>query len=89
LKDAGLDPEISHYAFCTNGSHYAGEAEIRTIGFGPSMESLAHVNDEYIEILQLSAACRGYYGILNAVLDGKIAFQKRGHTYFSRKPLMQ
>ena len=75
LKDAGLDPEISHYAFCTNGSHYAGEAGIRTIGFGPSMESLAHVNDEYIEISQLTAACRGYYGILNAVLDGKIAFK--------------
>jgi putative selenium metabolism hydrolase len=68
LKDAGLDPEISHYAFCTNGSHYAGEAGIRTIGFGPSLESLAHVNDEYIEISQLLDACRGYYGILNAVL---------------------
>ena len=71
--EAGLKPEISHYAFCTNGSHYAGEAGIKTIGFGPSVESLAHVNDEYIEISQLSDACRGYYGILNAVLNGKIS----------------
>jgi len=66
LKSAGLDPEISHYAFCTNGSHYAGEAGIATIGFGPSEETLAHVNDEYIEISQLVGAYNGYYGILRA-----------------------
>ncbi len=33
LKKAGIDPEITHYSFCTNGSHYAGEAGIKTIGF--------------------------------------------------------
>lgn len=70
LKSAGLNPEISHYAFCTNGSHYAGEAGIKTIGFGPSEESLAHVDNEYIEIAQLVDGCRGYYGILGAVLNG-------------------
>ncbi len=68
LKDAGLTPEISHYAFCTNGSHYAGEAGIKTIGFGPSEETLAHVDDEYIDISQLTHACRGYYGMINAFL---------------------
>ena len=68
LKDAGLNPGISHYAFCTNGSHYAGEAGIPTIGFGPSKENQAHVIDEYIEISQLFDACRGYYGILRAAL---------------------
>jgi putative selenium metabolism hydrolase len=70
LKSAGLTPQISHYAFCTNGSHYAGEAGIKTIGFGPSEESLAHVDNEYIEIAQLVDGCRGYYGILNAALKG-------------------
>ena len=72
LKEVGLDPEITVYSFCTNGSHYAGEAGIKTIGFGPSKENQAHVNDEYIEISQLTGACRGYYGIMNALLDGAI-----------------
>ncbi|HZL53011.1 MAG TPA: YgeY family selenium metabolism-linked hydrolase [Terracidiphilus sp.] len=68
LKSAGLNPEITQYSFCTNGSHYAGEAGIRTIGFGPSRENLAHTIDEYIEIDQLLRAVEGYYGILGSVL---------------------
>ncbi|WP_457552946.1 YgeY family selenium metabolism-linked hydrolase [Desulfobacula sp.] len=72
LKEIGLDPEMTVYSFCTNGSHYAGEAGIKTMGFGPSKESQAHVNDEYIEISQLTGACRGYYGIMNALLNGNI-----------------
>src|SRR5208337_3588248 len=56
LKSAGLNPEVTQYSFCTNGSHYAGEAGIRTIGFGPSRENLAHTIDEYIEIDQLVKA---------------------------------
>ena len=69
LRSAGLDPDITQYSFCTNGSHYAGEAGIRTIGFGPSRENLAHTIDEYIEIDQLLKAAEGYYGILAAVLQ--------------------
>ena len=65
LKEAGIDAPISHFAFCTNGSHFCGEAGIPCIGFGPSLESLAHVRDEYIEIEQLKKACRGFYGILS------------------------
>jgi len=60
LRSAGLDPEITQYSFCTNGSHYAGEAGIRTIGFGPSREDLAHTIDEYIEVDQLIKATEGY-----------------------------
>ncbi len=67
LKEAGLDPEITHYSFCTNGSHYGGEKGIKTIGFGPSKENLAHTIDEYIEIEQLKKGARGYYGILKSV----------------------
>lgn len=69
LRKSGLNPEITHYSFCTNGSHYAGEAGIKTIGFGPSRENLAHTIDEYIEIDQLMAACEGYYGIIGAILE--------------------
>ena len=67
LKSVGLDPEITQYSFCTNGSHYAGEKGIRTIGFGPSKENLAHTIDEYIELEQLFIGAEGYYGILNSL----------------------
>lgn len=68
LRAAGLNPQVAHYSFCTNGSHYAGEAGIKTIGFGPSRENLAHTVDEYIEIDQLVKAAQGYYGIMQSVL---------------------
>ena len=68
VERAGITPEVSHYAFCTNGSYYAGKAAIPTVGFGGSLESLAHVIDEYIEIDQLVKACRGYEGIIRSVL---------------------
>lgn len=68
LRDIGQEPEVTQYSFCTNGSHYAGEAGIPTIGFGPSRESLAHTDDEYVEIAQLEKACEGYYAIMKALL---------------------
>ena len=64
LEAAGIDAPLSHFSFCTNGSHFCGEAGIPTIGYGPSLESLAHVRDEYIEISQLTKACRGFASIL-------------------------
>ena len=67
LRNVGLEPEITQYSFCTNGSHYAGERQIKTIGFGPSRENLAHTVDEYIEVEQLLKAAAGYYGILGSV----------------------
>lgn len=67
LKEAGMDPKITYYSFCTNGSHYAGEAKIKTIGFGPSYEYLAHIINEYIEVEDLYKGVKGYYGILKEV----------------------
>lgn len=60
LQQAGIAPELTHYAFCTNGSGTAGRLGIPTVGFGPGNEELAHRVDEYIEVDQLSAAARGY-----------------------------
>lgn len=68
LKKAGINTKLSHYSFCTNGSHYAGEAGIKTLGFGPSYENIAHTTDEYIETEQLYGAVEGYYAILNSLL---------------------
>lgn len=64
LKSVGIDAPITHFSFCTNGSHFCGEAGVPTVGFGPSLENLAHVVDEYIEIGQLTKASEGFYGIV-------------------------
>ena len=64
----GLNPTITNYNFCTNGSHYAGEAGIKTLGIGPSKENLAHTINEYIEIEQLVKVTESYYGVMKALL---------------------
>lgn len=68
MNDRGFTPEITQYNFCTNGSHYAGEAGIKTIGLGPSLENLAHTIDEYIEITQLTKVTEAYYSVMKALL---------------------
>lgn len=67
LHAAGLESKLSHYSFCTNGSHYAGEKGIKTVGFGPSRENLAHTIDEYIDIEQLHKAVLGYSKIMEVL----------------------
>jgi len=67
LRDAGVPAELSQYSFCTNGSHYAGEAGVKTIGFGPSRENLAHTIDEHVELTHLEAAWRGYQALAAAL----------------------
>lgn len=68
MKKEGLNPEITQYNFCTNGSHYAGEAGIKTIGLGPSQENLAHTLNEYIELDELLKIQKGYVAVLTALL---------------------
>ncbi len=68
LEQGGLTNQLSHYAFCTDGSQSAGIRGIPTIGFGPSRENLAHVVDEYIELDQLVLAYQGYVKILREML---------------------
>lgn len=68
MQNAGLTPEITQYNFCTNGSHYAGEAGIKTFGLGPSQENLAHTINEYIEITELNKAVQSYIAAMKALL---------------------
>ena len=68
LTDKGFTPEITQYNFCTNGSHYAGEAKIKSFGLGPSRENLAHTLNEYVEIEQLTKVTECYYGVMEALL---------------------
>lgn len=69
LHEAGIDAPISHYDFCTNGSHFCGEAQIPTVGFGPSLETLGHVIDEYIEVTQLTKSYHGFISILEKLTN--------------------
>jgi acetylornithine deacetylase/succinyl-diaminopimelate desuccinylase-like protein len=66
VREAGFDPTITQYSFCTNGSHYAGEAGIK-----PSASDLRektwHTIDEYIEIDQLTGSASGYYSIIQTL----------------------
>ncbi len=68
LTSHGYQPEITQYNFCTNGSHYAGEAGIKTLGIGPSRENLAHTVGEYIEIDQLTKVTDCYGHVMKALL---------------------
>lgn len=68
LTSNGYQPEITQYNFCTNGSHYAGEAGIKTLGIGPSRENLAHTVGEYIEIDQLTKVTDCYGYVMKALL---------------------
>jgi len=69
LRRAGLSPQVSHYSFCTNGSHYAGERGLPSIGFGPSPEQLAHITDEYVLVEDLVSAYKGYRGMLEVLMS--------------------
>ncbi len=64
LKESGLKAPRSHYSFCTNASHFAAEANIPTLGFGPSLEEFAHTVDEYCLLEQLDQAYKGYSALL-------------------------
>ena len=68
LHSMGYAPEVTQYNFCTNGSHYAGEAGIPTLGIGPSRENLAHTVNEYIELDELFKVADCYQGVMRALL---------------------
>ena len=74
LQQVGLPVEIGAYSFCTDGSavvKYRGlfpNRDCQVIGFGPSLESLAHTTNEYIEIEQMKKAFQGYVGIVSELL---------------------
>jgi len=68
LRNAGLDPQMGAYRFCTNAAYSAGMAGVPTIGFGPGREEDAHVVDERIAVADVLAAERGYRGIIEAAL---------------------
>jgi acetylornithine deacetylase/succinyl-diaminopimelate desuccinylase-like protein len=74
LRRAGLPVKIGAYSFCTDGSAVVKYRELfpdrdcQVIGFGPSLASLAHTTNEYIELGQMKKAFKGYAGIVSELL---------------------
>lgn len=68
MENAGLPRSKGVYNFCTNGSHYGGEAGLTVYGFGPSKETQCHMDDEFIEISQLQKAAEVYRNIAENLL---------------------
>jgi len=69
VRDAGREPQVSTWWFCTNGSESAGRRGIPTVGLGPGREEDAHTVDESIAIEQLEGA-RDIYANLCLRLAG-------------------
>lgn len=69
VQSVGLEPMVTKYDFCTNGSYSAGVAGIPTVGFGPGKETTAHIVDEYLELAELEQACDGYVAIVQQLLN--------------------
>lgn len=63
LHGAGQPAELTHYSFCTNGALTAGYLNIPTLGYGPGLEEVAHIADEYLDLDMLFAGAEGYYAL--------------------------
>jgi putative selenium metabolism hydrolase len=67
LQQAGQQPALSAYRFCTNAAYSAGVAGIPTIGYGPATEADAHVIDERLQLADLFAAAQGYRALITGL----------------------
>jgi putative selenium metabolism hydrolase len=67
---AASGAQLSIYPFCTNGSYFAGERGIPTIGYGPGAAVQAHAVDEAVPVAEVEQAVRGYSSIFAALLSG-------------------
>jgi len=60
-----LGTEITVWRFSTDGAYTAGEAGLRTIGYGPGNQELAHCPNERISLKNLIKSVDGYVKIAN------------------------
>ena len=58
----GVDPEVGHWTFSTNGIATMGMHGVKTIGLGPGHEHFAHAPNEQTEVEHLAKAAAFYAG---------------------------
>lgn len=68
LAAAGIEPVMSTYGFCTNGSLTAGIKGIPTVGFGIGREQEAHTVDEWVNLDKLYRGTKGYTALAQHLL---------------------
>jgi putative selenium metabolism hydrolase len=56
----GRRPEITRWAFSTDGVYTMGQARIPTLGFGPGKPELAHTPNESVRLAQVHLAAQAY-----------------------------
>lgn len=59
----GRETAVSSYSFATDGRHFVAD-NLPIIGYGPSLESQAHVVDEYIDIDKMEESLKGHVALL-------------------------
>jgi len=65
----GREPELTKWAFATDGWYFAEKAEIPTVGFGPGEERFAHTVQDNVRIEDVAAATK-IYSILPFLREG-------------------
>jgi len=68
VREVGLRPVCSTWAFATEGAYTAGVAQVPTVGFGPGNPALAHVPDEYVPLDEVYAAAAAYRALVARLL---------------------
>jgi len=56
----GRRPDITRWAFSTDGVYTMGQAHIPPIGFGPGRPELAHTPNEHVELADVHLAAQAY-----------------------------
>jgi putative selenium metabolism hydrolase len=68
----GEAPTPGKWSFSTNGTYWAGKANIPSIGFGPGEEEWAHMQQEHIRLADVARATE-WYALFPHVLSSILA----------------
>jgi putative selenium metabolism hydrolase len=67
----GEKRQLGTWDFSTNGTYWAGKAEIPSIGFGPGDEKTAHMRDENVPLDEVVKATE-FYALLPSMLSKEL-----------------
>lgn len=67
----GEKRQLGTWDFSTNGTYWAGKAEIPSIGFGPGDEKTAHMRDENVPLDEVVEATE-FYALLPGMLSKQV-----------------
>lgn len=77
LSSVDLDPRVTSYLTCTNGSASAGERGIPTVGFGPGDDEQSHRTDEWVRLSSLRKAELAYTALVRYLSEADIPDERQ------------